>query len=78
MLVDLNIAKLEATLLGAAANPILTFFAVILVLAIVVIVGIRLLWKHDPREPILVPGSHILGHLPGIWRYGTSYPVVLR
>lgn len=78
MLQDLSIAKLGATLSSSTPIPLPTSFAVVLALAIIVTVGINLLRKHDPREPVLVPGSPILGHLPGIWRYGTSYPVVLR
>ncbi|KAK6363999.1 hypothetical protein LTS17_012628 [Exophiala oligosperma] len=35
------------------------------------------IWKHDSREPPLISGAPVLGHLPGIYRHGTSYPVVL-
>lgn len=70
--------KLAATPLGATPIPLLPVFAVILALSIIISVGAKALWKHDPREPVLVTKSRILGHLPGIWRYGTSYPEVLR
>lgn len=70
--------KLAITPLSATAIPLLPVFAAILVLVIIIAVGAKVSWGHNPREPVLVTGSRILGHLPGIWRYGTSYPVVLR